>query len=375
MDWIAQTSGTIVDLNDVSFADAKHGWAVGEEGLILRTDDGGTTWTTQNSGTNKGLLGICAASPSFGCAVGYNGAILTTTNGGGTWHLAPPYYVQGNTLNLFAVHFVDSTHGWACGPYGSILRTADGGATWQALGCPIAQQVAAIHFVDASYGWAGGAGGAIIATRDGGLDWTLQNSGTSSAISGIRFTDRQHGYAVDLDGAVWSTSDGGQQWQPSRARPSWSETALALDVVGSQGCCVVGFGGLLAWTDDGLTWNTDATGSTSRLQGVDFVDASHGWIVGTGGTILHCGKAEAGTSVHRPSWRHDVAIDPMALLLPNSVYVKWVEGHHPHTPEQFERFVRGLRPSERRLVAKRAADLHAFSADIARLLSGPSRTL
>jgi len=54
--------------------------------------------------------------------------------------------------------------------------------------------------------------------------------------------------------------------------------------------------------------------------------------------------------------RNTVAIDPMKLLLTDSAYLKWVEGHNPHTPsgKEIEQFVGRLswktkrrRPRER----------------------------
>lgn len=365
MNWKAQTSGTVVELSDVSFVDARHGWVVGDGGLVLRTEDGGTTWNTQNSGTAQGLLAVCFANLGFGCAVGYNGTILTTNNGGQSWR-ATQHAVQGNWQNLFDVHFVDALHGWACGAHGTLIATSDGGATWQDLSCPISQQVEAVHFADASYGWAAGAEGAIIATRDGGLTWTVQKGGSSQTITDIRFADHLRGFAVDLGGAAWITGDGGQQWKSSHL-PSSSQALLALDLVGSQGCRAVGAAGLLLSTDNnGASWNTDSADSTAQLRGVDFVDAAHGWVVGAGGTILCFDKR---ASVHVPSWTHEVAIDPVALVLPNGIYVKWAEGHHPHTPEQLERFLRGLRPAELQLVSKRATELRDLSAEIERAAS------
>ena len=39
-----------VHLRDIWFADAEHGWVVGENGTILATADGGATWTRQSQG-------------------------------------------------------------------------------------------------------------------------------------------------------------------------------------------------------------------------------------------------------------------------------------------------------------------------------------
>ena len=49
---------------------------------ILRTTDGGTTWITQLSGTTEGLRSVSFTDANNGWAVGDNGNILHTTNGG-----------------------------------------------------------------------------------------------------------------------------------------------------------------------------------------------------------------------------------------------------------------------------------------------------
>ncbi len=41
--WTSQNSGVATTLNDVFFADNQNGWAVGEEGAIVNTNDGGET--------------------------------------------------------------------------------------------------------------------------------------------------------------------------------------------------------------------------------------------------------------------------------------------------------------------------------------------
>jgi len=64
--WPYQTEGTIV----------------GEEGVILRTADGGLSWEEQTSGTTNALSSVYFVDALNGWSVGNNGAILHTTNGG-----------------------------------------------------------------------------------------------------------------------------------------------------------------------------------------------------------------------------------------------------------------------------------------------------
>ena len=113
----------------VSFADALHGWAVGDGGTILATTDGGATWEPQSSGTTDALF---AASPS------------PTPRTAGRWarrhhprHHRRRRHLEAAELGhertyLTAVAFADATHGWAVGDDGTILATTDGGATWTA---------------------------------------------------------------------------------------------------------------------------------------------------------------------------------------------------------------------------------------------------
>ena len=83
--WFEQTSGTTNWLYGVSFTDSDNGTAVGRNGTILRTTNGGTTWTSQTSGTTEQLEGVSFTDSDNGTAVGLNGKILRTTNGGVTF--------------------------------------------------------------------------------------------------------------------------------------------------------------------------------------------------------------------------------------------------------------------------------------------------
>ena len=73
-------------LNDVSFASALNGSAVGNNGVILSTDDGGKSWRALKSPTGKTLHHVSFASALNGSAVGNNGVVLSTSDGGKSWN-------------------------------------------------------------------------------------------------------------------------------------------------------------------------------------------------------------------------------------------------------------------------------------------------
>jgi photosystem II stability/assembly factor-like uncharacterized protein len=72
-------------LNAVFFAGPERGWAVGANGVILATSDGGRTWRPQASGVGDDLLDVKFFDEREGWAVGSGGTMLHTRDGGRTW--------------------------------------------------------------------------------------------------------------------------------------------------------------------------------------------------------------------------------------------------------------------------------------------------
>ena len=79
------------------FIDAQHGWAVGLDGVILTTSNGGNKWQAQISPVKTWLSSVYFTDAQHGWAVSDDGVILTTSNGGTNWKsipLAPTLFVE-----------------------------------------------------------------------------------------------------------------------------------------------------------------------------------------------------------------------------------------------------------------------------------------
>lgn len=121
----AQPSGTLslaarspsLRLNAVSFADARRGWAVGANGAVLATADGGRTWAAQESGTESDLFDVKFFDAREGWAVGSGGAAIHTSDGGQTWRPEQ----TGTTHALERLFFEGRARGWAVGFGGTII--------------------------------------------------------------------------------------------------------------------------------------------------------------------------------------------------------------------------------------------------------------
>jgi photosystem II stability/assembly factor-like uncharacterized protein len=103
-------------LNSVCFADAERGWAVGNGGVIVATNDGGRTWRPQSSGVGDDLFDVKFFDEHEGWAVGVGGTMLHTTDGGRVWADAP----RVTTHALERLFFV-GRRGWAVGFGGAIV--------------------------------------------------------------------------------------------------------------------------------------------------------------------------------------------------------------------------------------------------------------
>jgi hypothetical protein len=75
--WQVQNSGVEDDLIAVTAVDGETAWAVGMNGTIVKTGDGGASWTTQASG-GPTLRGVAAFGRETVYAVGAGGTILGT---------------------------------------------------------------------------------------------------------------------------------------------------------------------------------------------------------------------------------------------------------------------------------------------------------
>ncbi len=118
------------DLFAVSTPNGEHVVAVGFFGTVYVSKDGGTTWDKAESGTQKSLYDVSMADPRRGWVVGQRGLILRTEDGGMTWTQQDNAKLEQGS-QLFAVHAIDANTAWVVGEWGTRLFTDDGGNTWQ----------------------------------------------------------------------------------------------------------------------------------------------------------------------------------------------------------------------------------------------------
>ncbi|MBK7374502.1 MAG: hypothetical protein IPJ02_02710 [Chitinophagaceae bacterium] len=135
---------------DVDFFDNNTAIAVGSDGGIAKTTDGGLNWTygvftfTNPAGltAKASFLDVHFVTSTIAYAVGSPGVMAKTTDAGVTWSFVnTPLYA--NAKNINTCWFVDANKGYIGGQYNNttdslpkLYFTLNGGSTWDSIAAP-----------------------------------------------------------------------------------------------------------------------------------------------------------------------------------------------------------------------------------------------
>jgi photosystem II stability/assembly factor-like uncharacterized protein len=165
--------GPTATLTGVAFApDARHGWAVGHDALILGTADGGRTWqkTWQGENLSDSFLDVLALDARRVLAVGAYGLCVETKDGGETWTrrklLNSDYHLNRLTRGPTGTLYL-------AGEHGTLLRSRDAGATWTPIDSPYDGSFYGILPLDGRTLVAHGLRGRIYRSTDDGDNWRV----------------------------------------------------------------------------------------------------------------------------------------------------------------------------------------------------------
>lgn len=241
----AETPANVPLLNAVFFTDAKTGWAVGHDAVILKSTDEGKKWTQVFSAPNdqRPLMDILFTDANTGFAVGAYGLFYETTDGGKTWTArklieapkkapapAPKKGKDGKAADLDiddggkggdedrhlnAIVKIGDNRLFIVGEAGMLLKSDDSGKNWSKLNSPYKGSFfGAIQAQDGSvilYGLRG----KIFRSTDAALkDWkAIDNKSVASLMGSTRLPDGAIALS-GLAGTVLISRDNGISFTP-----------------------------------------------------------------------------------------------------------------------------------------------------------------
>ncbi|KAF5050625.1 Ycf48-like protein [anaerobic digester metagenome] len=151
----SMTSGVVANLSSISFPGSQ-GWTCGEQ-VILRYNG---SWLGDQSNPTESYNAICMINNTTGWAVGDNGVIIKTTDGANWNYQANP---DTSSRTLLDVFFLNANEGWAVGNSGVILHTTDGGTAWSIEGSGLTtNMLRAVQFTSSTNGYILGNNGTLL---------------------------------------------------------------------------------------------------------------------------------------------------------------------------------------------------------------------
>ena len=288
-------------LHDVAFVDARTGVAVGDRGMVLKTDDRGRTWARQSVPTTVHLQAVQFVDRQNGWIVGgqriaftgvSTGVVLKTFDGARTWVV-----LNRDALpRLNDVCFVDAKHGWAVGESTAAFTTGahfttDGGRTWMPAPGQMYPALLRAAFQGFREGVAVGRGGALVSVRQLVPAPARSDAPGPGDVNDVCWPSDRTVWAVGQAGTVLRSKDGGLRWEAFDVGLSAEARAVtrfkAVTFSGRLGL-IAGSPGTFVWrtTDAGATWHRVPTGQRAPIHALCMVDPKHGLAVGSLGTIL-----------------------------------------------------------------------------------------
>jgi photosystem II stability/assembly factor-like uncharacterized protein len=280
--WSSLQQGTNNTFWDVAYADDMTILAVGGQGTVARSLDGGATWVDQ-SVTSVTLYGLSLPTATTGYAVGEE--ILKTVNTGDTWSDITP---SGPTIFWDVATYTDQKV-WAVASGGRIAYSANGGVSFTDQTSMTTDDLYAVDFLDSLVGIAVGRDGAVTRTTDGGATWAANATGVPSVrLLAVDVVSATLAYAGGDSGTLLKTTNGGASWL---ALPSASNDVKDLLFTSANTGTAVGAQGLITrTTDGGVAWTDNASLTSNWLYGVAFRNTSSGFAVGGAGIITEAAK-------------------------------------------------------------------------------------
>jgi len=297
--------------------------AVGARGLIIVSDDLGQSWQQASVPVQSDLLAVHFPTPELGWAVGHEGVVLHSKDGGSSWikqldgrSAAAPFiehyarmapdpaaasaaaqlelnYRGGPALPWLDVWFEDSHNGYAVGSFGMLMATRDGGATW----APWLERIENAEYLNLNA--IRGIGGELFIVGERGRTYRLDRGTERFVVTDTGYIGSFFGIvgegrnlvAFGLRGVAYRSDDGGASWR-ELAVPS--EQTIAAGAVVDGGFVLGDLAGDLLHG----RWSGDAPALRRpdlpiRMTGLAALADGRLVLSGLDGVRIHAGKATA----------------------------------------------------------------------------------
>ena len=273
------------DLLAVHFPTARTGWAVGHDGVVLRSDDGGDTWVKQLDARAAGQMfrKHYEDRAAAGDALAKEALKQIERN-----------FKAGSALPYLDVWFEDVNKGYAVGSYGMLIATTDGGKTWTPWLDRIDNDQLNLNCVHGSNGevmLAGEQGRVYRLDRDKGR-FTAVSTGYAGSFFGIA-ANATTTLAFGLRGVVYRSDSKGKAWEEVKMPSEATIASGSVNPGDSRFLLANGAGQILVGDADGRQFKVLQPQRRMRLTGMLPLSNSTVVITGLAGVALESLPSQA----------------------------------------------------------------------------------
>jgi photosystem II stability/assembly factor-like uncharacterized protein len=273
------------DYKSFFFTDSLTGYACGSinnAGIIIKTIDGGLHW---NILEESGPTGIGSTQSIWftSDSVGYCGSfkkILKTTDAGETWSETN---FSANTSH-YDIEFINDSVGFSAAG-DKLYRTINAGNTWSQVLVDSENSIRYISFANDTIGFVSTYSSEVYRTTNAGATWTLFGVPFSWVVDAMQFVNDSTGFvACGSNTLYYRTTDSGASWALVQ-NPNWSSEVRAFAANTSGDVVAVGQNGLIFQSSQYgnlNTWTNRVEGNQYALRCLDMIDSNTGFFAGPG---------------------------------------------------------------------------------------------
>lgn len=292
--WRQATVPASESLTNVRFVDERQGWAIGHSGLVLHSADGGQTWQRQLDGRKAADLSLTLARQFV------ERAKPGDARAKGLLADAERLVADGPDKPFLDLWFHDPNEGFVVGAYGLILGTSDGGRTWQSwqdrIDNPRGHHLYAISVVGNDI-LVAGEQGALYHSTNRGKSFDEVKTPYAGTYFGVRHLADGGALAFGLRGSIYLATSELKDWKKVA---SGADSTLNGSAPLDDGNLVLvdQSGRLLRSKDGGRSFQAAATRLGFPLTGV--ASASDGTVIVVGlGGVARLAAPAAGAGANK----------------------------------------------------------------------------
>ena len=242
-------------------------FALGRDGALDKSTDGGRTWSSGSVSTSDDVIDVAFPTDQIGYALDSSGTLLKTNNGGTSWSILN----TGTSRTPRAVVAVDSRVILLIGPRG-IRRSTDGGESFSAITGELVNK--AILFRASASGKKVVAGGSniLLGSTNSGKTWKKLARPSKTGLADGALIGKTL-WVLDVAGRVWKTTDDGKKWTELLGVGGSHGLALSFSTTKTGNVMLAGFGRspggyVLHTSDSGKTWRPQLVSPTSLISSI-----------------------------------------------------------------------------------------------------------